>query len=306
MLKGDWLAPSCHGTGRASRSSRRGTNMAKVTYERRDSVFYITINRPEVRNAVDRETGALIEDAYRTFRDDDQSLVSVITGAGDQAFCAGADLKAVSAMPPAPSAAAGDVDRARADVYTNLGFMGYARGVDIFKPTIAAVNGWCVAGGLELATWCDLRIAADTARFGVLNRRFNVPLIDGLTVRLPRIIGLGRALDMIITGKVIDAQEALHYGLVTEVVPRDALMERVTELARQICEFPQGSLRTDKESVMRSYGHTLAEAYFIEAELGALTQLRGVTSQQGAAAFAEGKLGRHGRPTGKGWNGHGL
>lgn len=282
--------------------------MAKVTYQRRGSVFHITINRPEVRNAVDRETGALIEQAYRTFRDDDRSLVSIITGAGDQAFCAGADLKAISATPAAASPdPPGDTDRPRADVSTNLGFMGYARGVDIFKPTIAAVNGWCVAGGLELATWCDLRIAADNARFGVLNRRFNVPLVDGLTVRLPLIIGLGRALDMIITGRVIDAQEALQYGLVTEVVPSDTLMERATEVAEQICEFPQGSLRTDKESVMRSYGHTLSEAYSIEADLGALTQLRGVTPQHGAAAFAQGKLGRHGqRTTGHTWDKHGL
>ena len=220
--------------------------MPKVTYERRGSVFYITINRPEVRNAVDRETGALIEHAYRAFRDDDLSLVSIITGAGDQAFCAGADLKAISQTPAEPSAdSASDVDRTRADIYTSLGFMGYCRGVDIFKPTIAAINGWCVAGGLELATWCDLRIAADSARFGVLNRRFNVPLVDGLTVRLPRIIGLGRALDMIITARVIDAHEALHYGLVTEVVPGDRLMDRAAEVAEQICEFPQGSLRTD-------------------------------------------------------------
>lgn len=281
--------------------------MAKVTCEKRGSVFYITINRPEVRNAVDRETGALIEHAYRAFRDDDESLVSIITGAGDQAFCAGADLKAISHTSAQPSPdSASDMDRTRAETYTSLGFMGYCRGVDIFKPTIAAINGWCVAGGLELATWCDLRIAADNARFGVLNRRFNVPLVDGLTVRLPRIVGLGRALDMIITARVIDAQQALQYGLVTEVVSSDRLMERATEVAEQICEFPQGSLRTDKESVMRSYGHTLAEAYFIEAELGALTQLRGVTSQQGAAAFAEGKLGRHGQRTGKRWKKDGL
>ena len=278
-----------------------------MTCERRGSVFYITINRPEVRNAVDRETGVLIEHAYRTFRDDDESLVSIITGAGDQAFCAGADLKTISQTSAQPSPrSASEVDRTRVEMYTSLGFMGYARGVDIFKPTIAAVNGWCVAGGLELATWCDLRIAAANARFGVLNRRFNVPLVDGLTVRLPRIVGLGRALDMIITARVIDAQEALQYGLVTEVVPKDRLMQRATEVAEQICGFPQGSLRTDKESVMRSYGHTLGEAYFIEAELGSLTQLRGVTSQQGATAFAEGKVGRHGQPAGKRWKKRGL
>ena len=150
-------------------------------------------------------------------------------------------------------------------------------------------------------------IAADNAKFGVLNRRFNVPLVDGLTVRLPRIIGLGRAMDMIITGRVVDAQEALQFGLVSEIVPRDKLMERATQIAEQICEYPQGSIRTDKESVLRSYGHSLSEAYLIEAELGALTQIRGVTSQTGATAFAEGKIGRHGqRTTGKKWGKHGL
>lgn len=281
--------------------------MAKVIYERRGNIFYITINRPEVRNAVDPETGALITQAYRTFRDDQDALVSIIIGAGDEAFCAGADLKAASKWADYPASLAKDVDRARIDMHTGLGYMGYTRGVDIFKPTIAAINGWCVAGGLELATWCDLRIAADHAKFGVLNRRFNVPLVDGLTVRLPRIIGLGRAMDMIITGRVIDAQEALQFGLVSEVVPRDKLTERATELAEQICEYPQGCIRTDKESVMRSYGHTLRDAYLIEAELGALTQLRGVTVQAGAAAFAEGKVGLHGRrTTQKKWDRHGL
>lgn len=282
--------------------------MAKVIYERRGNIFYITINRPKVRNAVDPETGALITRAYLTFRDDDDAMVSIITGAGDKAFCAGADLKAAAKWPADyPPSLAGEVDRTRIDMYTSLGYMGYTRGVDIFKPTIAAINGWCVAGGLELATWCDLRIAADHAKFAVLNRRFNVPLVDGLTVRLPRIIGLGRAMDMIITGRVIDAQEALQFGLVSEVVPGDKLMERATELAQHICEYPQGCIRTDKESVLRSYGHTLSEAYLIEAELGALTQLRGVTIQAGATAFTEGKVGLHGhRTTGKKWEKHGL
>ena len=282
--------------------------MEKVVYEKRGSIFYITINRPDVRNAVDPETGTLITEAYRIFRDDDDALVSIITGAGDQAFCAGADLKAISKVSEQPSPGlAGDVDRSRRDMYHNIGYMGYTRGVDIFKPTIAAVNGWCVAGGLELAIWCDVRIAADHARFGVLNRRFNVPLVDGGTVRLPRIIGLGRAMDMIITGRVIDAQQALQWGLVTEVVPRDMLMERATELAQQVCELPQGSIRTDKESVLRSYGHTLPEALFFEAELGALTQLRNTSPQAGADAFAQGKIGRHGqRTTGHDWDNRGL
>ena len=273
--------------------------MSKVLYERRGHVFHITINRPEVRNAVDPETGELLTEAYRVFRDDDEAFVSIIAGAGDKAFCAGADLKAVSKLSAVqPRSLVRDVDKARVQNYNSLGYMGYTRGIDIFKPTIAAVSGWCIAGGLELATWCDIRIAADNARFGMLNRRFNVPLVDGGTVRLPRIIGLGRALDLIITGRVIDAEQALQFGLVTEVVPVDKLMERATELAELICEHPQGSIRTDKESVLRSYGHDLGEAYFIEAELGALTELRDVTPQAGAAAFAEGRVGRHGQRTG--------
>lgn len=282
--------------------------MSKVIYERRGNIFYITINRPEVRNAVDAETGALIAEAYRTFRDDEDALVSIITGAGDEAFCAGADLKAVASQQRRGRANLfTDVDKARMSLYTNLGHMGYTRGVDIFKPTIAAVNGWCIAGGLEIATWCDIRIAADHAKFGHLGRRFNIPLIDGGTVRLPLIIGLGRAMEIIITGRIVDAQEALQWGLVNEVVSRDKLMKRATELAKQICENPQGCVRTDKESVLRSYGHTLTEAYFIEAELGALTQLRGVSSNVGASTFAKGKLGRHGqRIAGKDWEKHGL
>lgn len=273
--------------------------MPKVLYERKGNIFYITINRPEVRNAVDSETGTLITEAYRTFRDDDEAMISIITGAGDKAFCAGADLKALASRQRGGGASlTTDVDKARTALYDSPGNMGYTRGLDIFKPTIAAVNGWCVAGGLELAVWCDIRIASDDAKFGVLNRRFNVPLVDGGTVRLPLIIGLGRAMEMIITGRIVAAQEALQWGLVNEVVPKDKLMERVAELAEQICENPQGCLRTDKESVLRSYGHSLREAYFIEAELGALTQLRSVTSQVGAAAFAEGKLGRHGQHTG--------
>ena len=287
--------------------------MPKVVYERKGSIFYITINRPEVRNAVDWETSTLITEAYRTFRDDDEALVSIITGAGDEAFCAGADLKALASGEPGvrPSLST-DVDKARTYLYTSLEThtrcgIGYTKAVDVFKPTIAAINGWCVAGGLEIATWCDIRIAAEHAKFAVLNRRFNVPLVDGGTVRLPLIIGLGRALEMIITGRIIDAQEALQFGLANEVVPKDKLMERATELAEQICEFPQGCIRTDKESVLRSYGHTLREAYLIEAELGALTQLRNVTSEIGAAAFAEGKVGRHGqRTTKKEWKRRGL
>ena len=287
--------------------------MPKVIYERKGNIFYITINRPKVRNAVDLETRTLITQAYRTFRDDEDALVSIITGAGDEAFCAGADLEWLASQPEGafPSLAT-DVDKARICLYSNLEThtecgIGYTKGVDIFKPTIAAINGWCVAGGLEMATWCDIRIAADHARFGVLNRRFNVPLRDGGTVRLPRIIGLGRAMEMIITGRIVDAQEALQWGLVNEVVPRDKLMKRVTELAKQICENPQGCIRTDKESVLRSYGHTLREAYLIEAELGALTELRNVTSAVGATAFAEGKVGLHGqRIVGTDWEKHGL
>jgi enoyl-CoA hydratase len=258
--------------------------MSKVLYDKQGHVVRITINRPEVMNALDFETGDLLVEAWCRFRDDDDAYVAIITGAGDRSFSAGADLKMISQLDPRPWT----VDRLRTRIYNAKGDVGYTRGFDIFKPTIAAINGYCFAAGVETATWCDIRIAAEHAEFGCLERRWNVGLSDGGTVRLPLIVGLGRALELIITGRRIDVQEALRIGLVHEVVPKERLMPRARELAEQICTLPQGAIRSDKESVLRSYGHTLEERYRIEAEMFH-NQLwfREDSPQEGAAAFIE-------------------
>src|ERR671914_1767176 len=183
-----------------------------VRYERAGAAALITIDRPQRRNAVDGPTAAALLEAYERFADDDDARVLVLSGAGDAAFCAGADLKALATLDPDAPA----------------GPMGFTR-LASPKPAIAAIAGWCVAGGLELALWCDLRIASEDARFGCLERRWGVPLIDGGTQRLPRVVGLGRALDLILTGREVDAAEALSIGLVNEVVPDP--LRRALELA---------------------------------------------------------------------------
>lgn len=269
---------------------------SKVLYEKENHVVTITINRPEVMNAIDGETASALVEAWQSFRDDDDAFVAIMTGAGDRAFSAGADLKWVASLGGVQT----NVDRQRVSLYNSPGAVGYTRGVDIFKPTIAAVNGYCFAGGFETALWCDIRIAAEHAEFGMLNRRWNVPSIDGCTVRLHRIVGLGRALDLLITGRRIGAQEALQMGLVSEVLSLERLMPRCRELAETICSFPQGAIRSDKEALLLSLGRPLAEGYRLEAELGATLQLRGVTPAEGARAFAE-----HKRMPER-WKDHGL
>ena len=233
--------------------------MPNVLYEKRNRVAYITINRPESMNCVDPPTASELVAAWQDFRDDNESYVAVITGAGDKAFCAGFDLRTVGSggLPQKPH----DVRRF---IYDHPGLMGYTRKADIFKPIIAAVNGYCFAGGLEVALCADIRIAAEHAEFGVLNRRWNVGLGDGGTQRLPRVVGLGRAMELIITGRRIDVQEAYRIGLVNEIVPADRLMARATELAEAICQFPQGAIRTDKEAVMRGLGTPLEEGLRLE------------------------------------------
>lgn len=257
--------------------------MAKVLYEKQDHIVVITINRPEVMNAVDEETAELLMSCWLKFRDDDDAYVAILTGAGDKAFCAGADLKSL-----VPGARTRRMSRhqLRRFVYNGPGYMGYTRGTDIFKPIIAAVNGYCFAGGLELACFCDFRIASENAEFGVLNRRWNVGLADGGTQRLPRIIGLGRALELIITGKRIDAWEAYRIGLVNEVVPQGRLMERVMEIARLICSYPQGSIRTDKQAVLMGLGRPLEDGLRIETALFQ-TLIGSHDFEEGPRAFAE-------------------
>lgn len=228
-----------------------------VRFERTGAAAVVTIDRPERRNAVDGETAAALLAAYERFAADDGARVMVLTGAGEQAFCAGADLKALETLDPdAPS-----------------GPMGFTR-LTPAKPAIAAIRGWCVAGGLELALWCDLRVARDDARFGCLERRWGVPLIDGGTQRLPRVVGLGRALDLILTGREVDAQEALAMGLINEVV-RDPLA-RALELAQTIAAFPQDTMLSDREATLSAGGLAL------EARLG---RERIGTALQGAERF---------------------
>jgi enoyl-CoA hydratase len=198
------------------------------------AVTVVTIDRPEVHNCVDTDTASLLEHAVRSFEDDDTQRVLVLTGAGGKSFCSGADLK----NPPR---------------FRDAGPMGISR-LEVGKPTIAAINGYCFAGGLELACWCDFRICDETSAFGVLNRRWGVPLIDGGTQRLPKIVGLGNALYLIESGARIDAQTALRMGLVQEVVPAGTALDRARELASRIAEYPQASLRADREGAIRLDG----------------------------------------------------
>src|SRR5919112_5005769 len=181
-----------------------------VTYERTGAAAVLRIDRQERRNAIDGPTAALLTEGYRRFVVDDEARVLVITGGGELAFCAGADLKAIESFAP------------RLDLED--GPLGFSRLISP-KPAIAAISGWCLAGGLELALWCDLRIATADAKLGFTERRFGVPLVDGGTQRLPRIVGLGRALDMILTGRIVEADEALAMGLLTEIVPEGSHLE---------------------------------------------------------------------------------
>jgi enoyl-CoA hydratase len=248
-----------------------------VSIERSGPVTTVIIDRPEVRNAVDRETAGALADAFRAFDADDSQAVAVLWGAGGT-FCAGADLKAV---------AAGRGNRLERD---GDGPMGPTR-MQLSKPVIAAVSGHAVAGGLELAIWCDLRVAEEDAVFGVFSRRFGVPLVDGGTVRLPRLIGLGRALDMILTGRPVDAREAAAIGLADRVVAPGAARRTAEELAAQIARFPQGCLRTDRRSTIESMRSDAPGA--IAAEFDRALDILASETPAGALRFTQGR-GRHG------------
>ena len=259
--------------------------MSLVITEVEDRTFIITINRPEVRNCVNGETADLLEKAWKRFRDDDELYVAILTGAGDRAFCAGADLKNLHTL--GPGLAKDDDRHARRRFITHgPGYMGYTRQVDIYKPIIAAVNGYALAGGLELSCLADIRIAEEHAEFGVACRRWNVPLLDGGTQRLPRIIGMGWAMDMIITGKFVDAKEAYRIGLANEVVPKGESLNRAKELAAALCKLPQGAMRTDKQAALMGYGRPLEEGLRIEAEVGQ-TVLDSFDIIEGPSAFIE-------------------
>ncbi len=252
----------------------------RTSYERRGTTGLLTIERRERRNAVDAETAAELLAALREFEADEDALVLVLTGRGEEAFCAGADLKALAEIDPeAPDAEAASM-AARAE-----GPMGFTR-LTTEKPAIAAISGWCLAGGLELALWCDLRIAAGGARLGYPERRWGVPLIDGGTLRLPRVVGLGRALDLILTGRIIEPDEALAWGLLTEVVEPGRHLERALELAERIASFPQETLRSDRRSAIEGSTLPLAESLRFEAEVGRESLAVGM---RGAGRFAAGE-----------------
>ena len=243
-------------------------------------VAVVTIDRPDVRNAVDGPTAGALADAFRRFEGDDALLAAVLTGAGGT-FCAGADLKGV---------AEGRGNRVDVDMDAD-GPMGPSRML-LSKPVVAAVEGHAVAGGLELALWCDLRVAASDAVFGVYCRRWGVPLIDGGTVRLPRLMGMSHALDLILTGRGVSGEEAVRMGLANRLVdPGTALAEAVA-LAAQMAHFPQVCLRADRRSAYEQWGMSQRDALANEVA-GGMEVLRSGETLEGAARFAAG-AGRHG------------
>jgi len=250
-----------------------------VTYERRGAAAVLTIDRPERRNAIDGPTAELLTDGYRAFVADDGARVLVLTGARELAFCAGADLKAIETLGPR--------------LELDDGPLGFTRLISP-KPTIAAISGWCLAGGLELALWCDLRIATTDARLGFTERRFGVPLIDGGTQRLPRIVGLGRALDMILTGRIVEADEALRIGLVTEIAAAGRHLDRALEYAEALAAFPQDTLLADRSAALEGIGVPFGEGMRLEARSAQPTL---ASAWAGAARFAAGE-GRGGAGSG--------
>lgn len=253
--------------------------MEKIRVEHRDRTTIVSITRPQVRNAVDGETARLLADAFREFDANPQADVAVLYG-DYGTFCAGADLKAIAAASGGnPLSPDGD------------GPMGPSRMV-LNKPVIAAIAGHAVAGGLELALWCDLRVVEYSAMLGVYCRRWGVPLIDGGTVRLPRLIGHSRALDLILTGRGVDAEEALQMGLANRVVADGEALDAALELAQQLARFPQNCLRSDRLSAYEQWDLPLPQALRNEFERG-LTVIASRETVEGATRFASGK-GRHG------------
>jgi enoyl-CoA hydratase len=251
----------------------------EVRYERVGAAAVLTIDRPHRRNAVDGPTAERLLEGVEAFEADGGARVLVLTGAGDISFCSGADLKAL-------------------DTYAGRlslpdGPMGFTRRTPT-KPTIAAIGGWCLAGGLELALWCDLRVAAERSALGFPERRWGVPLIDGGTQRLPRIVGLGRALDLILSGRLVGTEEALAMGLLTEVVPAGEHLARALEMAEGLAAFPQETMLADRRAALEGFGLPLADGLALEAQAGPAIFAAAVA---GAARFAGGE-GRGGAGTG--------
>lgn len=244
----------------------------EIEYRAEGAIRVITLNRPRRMNAIGPRTARELSRAWRDFRDDPDALVAVMTGSGSEAFCAGADLHSVAAAIPGsdsdeeplldPSPAEREAHR-RGE---REGMIGPSRLTDIYKPIIAAINGVAYAGGLEWACFADIRIVEQHATFGVTCRRWNIGLGDGGTQRLPRIVGMGRAMELILTGRVIDAERALEIGLANEVVPTGRGLERALDLAGELASLPREAMRTDKEAAIRGYGLPLEDGLKIEAE----------------------------------------
>jgi enoyl-CoA hydratase len=241
---------------------------SEVRYERIGAAAVLTLDRPHRRNAVDGAAAAALRRGYEEFEADEGARVLVLTGAGGEAFCAGADLKALDL-----------------DVDDPAGPLGFTR-LTPSKPTIAAIEGWCLAGGLELALWCDLRIAAAGSTFGFFERRWGVPLVDGGTQRMPRLVGLGRAMELILTGRPVDAEEGLRIGLVNEVVAAGEPLRRSLELAERIAAFPQETMLADRRAAIEGFGLSTADGLALEHRLGRETLEVAV---RGAARFAAGE-----------------
>jgi enoyl-CoA hydratase len=250
-----------------------------VRLERVGAAAVLTIDRQDRRNAVDGPTAALLLEAFQAFEADDDARVLIVTGAGGVSFCAGADLKAIASFAPRLGAPEGP--------------FGFTR-LTASKPTIAAISGWCLAGGLELALWCDLRIATEGSQLGFPERRWGVPLIDGGTQRLPRIVGLGRALDLILTGRIIDSGEALDMGLLTQVVPEGEHLARALEIAEGLASFPQSTMLADRRAAIAAHGLPLDDGLALEAQAGPQVFADAVA---GASRFAGG-AGRGGAGAG--------
>jgi enoyl-CoA hydratase len=243
-----------------------------LRYERVGTAAVLTIDRPERRNAIDAAAAEAFRQGLKEFEADEGARALVLTGAGGQAFCAGADLKAM------------DLDVDHPD-----GPMGPTR-LTPAKPAIAAIDGWCLAGGVELALWCDMRIATPQSTFGLFERRWGVPLVDGGTQRLPRAVGMGRALELILTGRPVEAEEAQRIGLVNELVEPGGHLERALELAERIAAFPQETMLADRRAAIEGFGLPLGEGIALEHRLG--REVLEVAAR-GATRFAAGE-GRHG------------